>query len=197
MKRCSAVLVLVVLCAGLSFAQVGIGIRGGVNFANLGGADARTDSKSLIGFAAGGYLEISLPMLFTIQPEVFYSMKGSIVEQGNDKATLHLNYLEIPVLVKYSLPIPVVKPSLYAGPAMGILLSSKEKDESAGLPTVETDLKDITTSTDWGLVIGASANIAVITVDVRYTLGLATINKSGQLKVFNRVFSIMVGIPLM
>ncbi len=196
MKNFSAVLVLAVLCAGLSYSQVGIGIKGGVNFANIGGADARTDSKSLTGFAAGGYLEISLPVLFTIQPEVLYSMKGFAVERQYDKHTIHFNYLEIPVLVKYSFPVPVVKPSLYAGPAMGILLSAKEEDEFGGLPTVETDFTDNTTSVDWGLVLGASANIAVITVDIRYTLGLATVEKNIPAKVYNRVWSIMVGIPL-
>ena len=199
MKRFSAVLILVILCAGLSSAQVGIGIKGGVNFANVGGADAAPNSKTLIGFAAGGYLEISLPVLFTIQPEVLYSQKGFIDENflgTNVKVTSHFNYLEIPVLVKFSLPIPVVKPSLYAGPAMGILLSAKAKAEASGQSS-ETDIKDQITSTDWGLVVGASANIAIITVDIRYTLGLATIDKTSTTKAYNRVFSLMVGIPLM
>lgn len=200
MKRFSAVLVLVVLCAGLSFSQVGFGIKGGVNFANTGGVDALAGSKALTGFAAGGYLEFNVPFLFTIQPEVLYSQKGFTAEQnvlGYDvKATGHFNYLEIPVLLKFSLPVPIVKPSLYAGPAMGILLSAKEKAEVTGLATQESDVKDSTASTDWGFVIGASANIAVITVDIRYTMGVATLDKSGQTKVFNRVFSIMVGIPL-
>ncbi len=200
MKRFSAVLILVILCAGLSSAQVGIGIKGGVNFANVGGADAAPNSKTLIGFAAGGYLEISLPVLFTIQPEVLYSQKGFIADENisgtNVKVTGSLNYLEIPVLVKFSLPVPVVKPSLYAGPAMGILLSAKAKAEASGQSS-ETDIKDQITSTDWGLVVGASANIAIITVDIRYTLGLATIDKTSTTKAYNRVFSLMVGIPLM
>jgi hypothetical protein len=200
MKRIICVLALGVLFTAYSFAQIGLGIKGGVNFANVGGADAAPNSKTLTGFAAGGYLEISLPLLFTIQPEILYSQKGFTADENifgtNVKVTGNLNYLEIPVLVKYSFPVPVVKPSLYVGPAMGILLSAKAKAEALGQST-ETDIKDQTTSMDWGLVFGASANIAIITVDVRYTLGLTSLDKNSSSKAYNRVFSIMVGIPLM
>lgn len=199
MKRLVSTLALVFLTASLSQAQVGFGIKGGVNFANVGGADAPPNSKTLTGFAAGGYLEISLPMLFTIQPEVLYSQKGFTADENflgtNVKVTGSLNYLEIPVLLKYSLPVPVVKPSLYAGPAMGILLSAKGKAEAAG-QSQEEDIKSQTANTDFGLVLGASANVAIINVDVRYTLGLTTIDKNGTTKGYNRVWSIMVGIPL-
>ena len=200
MKQAIAVLMLVVLVSGSSQAQVGLGIKGGVNLANIGGTDAPPGSKTLTGFAAGGYVEISLPLLFTIQPEILYSQKGSTYDQSifgtSVKITAKFNYLEIPVLVKYSFPVPVVKPSLYAGPAVGILLSAKAKAEAAG-QSQEEDIKSQTTSTDFGLVVGASAHIAVIAVDVRYTLGLTTIDKTGATKGYNRVISIMVGIPLL
>ncbi|HEY6953385.1 MAG TPA: porin family protein [Bacteroidota bacterium] len=200
MKRLSAALVLVAIFAGLSYSQIGLGIKGGVNFANVSGADAAPNSKTRTGFAAGAYLEISLPMLFTIQPEILYSQKGFVADENffgtPVKVTGKLDYLEIPVLVKYSFPVPVVKPSLYAGPALGILLSAKAKAEANG-QSAETDIKDQTTSTDFGIVFGASANIAIITVDVRYTLGLTSLDKNGSGKAYNRVFGIMVGIPLM
>jgi hypothetical protein len=136
MKRLISVLALGVLISAYSFAQVGLGIKGGLNIANVSGTDVPPGSKTLTGFAAGGYLEISLPLLFTIQPEILYSQKGFTYDENvfgtNVKVTAKLNYLEIPVLVKYSFPVPVVKPSLYAGPAMGILLGAKVKAEAAG-----------------------------------------------------------------
>lgn len=200
MKRIICLLAFCVLFTAYSVAQIGLGIKGGVNFANVGGTDAPPGAKTLTGFAAGGYVEISLPLLFTIQPEILYSQKGTTYDQTvlgtNFKVTAKLNYLEIPVLVKYSFPVPVVKPSLYVGPAMGILLSAKGTVEAGG-QSQEEDIKDQTTSTDWGLVVGASAHIAIITVDVRYTLGLTTIDKAGTTKGYNRVVGIMVGIPLM
>ncbi len=204
MKKAIAVLALIVLFAGTSRAQVGFGLTGGVNFANVGGADVTMSPKNLTGFAAGAYLDISVPFLLSIEPQILYSGKGYIMESSftlfgstySVKGTATLNYLEIPVLLKYSLPVPVVKPSLFVGPTMGILLGAKMKAEVTGQPTTDTDIKSSTTGTDWGIVFGASVNILVVNVNARYTMGLTTIDKSGQSKIYNRVFSIMVGIPL-
>jgi hypothetical protein len=204
MKRLIITFVLSFLFTASSFAQVGFGIKGGVNFATVGGAGVPTTPSSLTGFAGGAYLDIDVPFLFTIQPEVLYSMKGYGLDESlslfgstySAKATVNLNYLEIPVLIKYSFPVPVVKPSVFVGPSMGILLNAKAKVDVTGQPTQNTDIKSSTTSTDWGFVFGASANILVVTVDVRYTLGLTSLDKSGSTKVYNRVWSITAGIPL-
>ncbi len=204
MKQTIAVLALLVLLVGTSRAQVGFGLTGGVNFATVGGTDATPNAKNLTGFAAGAYLDISVPFLISVQPEVLYSVKGYTAEAnfvilGNSytaKGTATLNYLEIPVLVKYSFPVPVLKPTLYAGPAMGILLSAKMKTELTGQPTQETDIKDNTNSPDWGGVVGASVHLLAVNVTARYTFGLTTLDKSGQAKVYNRVWSIMLELPM-
>jgi hypothetical protein len=204
MKQTAAVLALLLLLVASSQAQVGFGVTGGVNFATVGGADVPSSAKSVTGFAGGAYLEFSIPFLFTIQPEVLYSMKGFTAEEtvsilGNNynvKATAHLNYIEVPVLIKYTFPVPVIKPALFVGPSVGILLNAKVKGEVTGFPTQETDIKSSTTSTDFGLVFGASANIAILTVSARYTMGLTTLDKEGSSKTYNRVWSLMVGVGL-
>lgn len=205
MKQAVAALLLVVLLSGLSQAQVGLGVKGGVNFSTVGGADVTTSPSTLTGFVGGAYLDINIPFLLSIQPEVLYSMKGykeeaSLTFLGNTYSmteTVTLSYLEIPVLFKYSLPVPVLKPSLFVGPSVGILLSAKAKTEVTGQPTQDIDIKSSTTSTDFGAVFGASAHVAVVDLDVRYTLGLKTLDKDSQSKVYNRGWSITVGIPLL
>jgi hypothetical protein len=204
MKRLISTLVLVLLVTLSSSAQVGFGIKGGVNVATVGGADVTGTPKTLTGFVGGAYLDFDIPFLVTIQPEVLYSMKGYGIDESvtfsgttySATGTANLNYLEIPVLIKYSFPVPVVKPSVFVGPSMGILLNAKVKVDVTGQPTQETDIKSNTTGTDWGFVFGASANILVVTVDVRYTLGLTSLDKSGSSKVYNHVWSITAGIPL-
>lgn len=204
MKQAIAVFALVVLLAGTSQAQVGFGLTGGVNFSTVGGADAGSNLKSLTGFAGGVYLDLGVPFLISVQPEVLYSMKGFsadevVIVSGtpyNVKTTAHFNYIEVPVLIKYTLPVPVIKPALFAGPSLGILLNAKVKAELAGFPTSETDIKSSTSSTDFGLVFGASAHIAIITVSARYTMGLTTLDKQGTGKAYNRVWSIFLEIPL-
>ncbi len=204
MKQSVGIIALVVMLSASAQAQVGFGITGGVNFANIGGADVTTSPQSLTGFTGGIYLDLDIPFLLSIQPEVLYSMKGykqsgtiTILSTSYSmSATANLNYLEIPVLIKYSFPVPVLKPSLFVGPSMGILLSAKSKVDVTGQPTQESDIKSSTTSTDWGLVVGASANILVVNVSARYTLGLTSLDKQNGLKMYNRVFSLMIGVPL-
>lgn len=152
----------------------------------------------------GGYVTISLPMLFTIQPEILYTTKGNIYEQNLSllgqpvatKQTITNSYIEIPVLVKYSLPVPVINPSLYVGPAVGFLASAKSKFEETGAQTTESDFKSFVTNTDFGLAFGASAHVLVADLDVRYTMGLKSTAKLTPAKIYNRVFSIMAQIPL-
>ncbi len=204
MKQLIAVITLLVLVAGSSQAQVGFGVTGGVNFATVGGADVPSSAKPVTGFAAGIYADISIPMLFSIQPQVLYSRKGFKDQEVlnilgtpyNVTATGKIDYIEIPVLIKYTLPVPVVNPALFAGPSVGILMSAKVNADVAGIGSQEVDIKSTTTNTDFGLVFGASANIAIITVSARYTMGLTTLDKGTSDKVYNRVWSIMVGIPL-
>ena len=204
MKQAIAVLMFVVLVAGSTQAQVGFGITGGVNLANVGGADAVTGSKNLTGFAGGVYLDLGIPFFISVQPEVLYSMKGYKADASftigantvSVNQTVNLNYIEVPVLLKFSFPVPALKPTLFAGPSMGILLSAKAKVDITGQPSQDQDIKSLTTSTDWGVVVGASAHIAVVTVSARYTLGLTTLDKTGGTKAYNRVLSFMLEVPM-
>lgn len=204
MKRLIATLFAVALLASGSAAQIGFGVKGGLNLATAGGTDVSSIVQSRTGFAAGAYLNLSLPFLFTIQPEVLYTTKGFVVEHtyilgiqpSTFKTTYTYSYLEIPVLVKYSLPVPVLSPSVYVGPAVGILMSAKSKYEEPGSPALETDVKSAVSSTDYGLVVGASAHVLVADVEVRYEMGLTSTDGVNKAAIYNRVWSFMIGIPV-
>ena len=67
-----------------------------------------------------------------------YVQKGAIYESSanigaysyDQKTTLTGNYIDIPVLAKFNLPIPLLSPYIEGGVSYGILLSAKEKDET-------------------------------------------------------------------
>lgn len=207
MKQTVAIFILIVLFVGPSHGQVGFGLTGGVNFATVGGADVPSGLNTLTGFVAGAYLEfphISQPLL-SLQPEILYTMKGYIpINQSfsangstfTAKVTASLNYLEIPILIKYKLSTSEVKPPLFVGPTLGILLIGKMKSEATGSATEETDIKSKTRDTDWGIVLGASANVAIVRVNARYTLGESTLEYGDMTKVYNRVLSLMLELPM-
>ena len=98
---------------------------------------------------------------------------------------MSLDYIEIPLLLKLLIPIQgsSINPAIFAGPAVGINTNAKGKVESQGQST-EIDLKDDIKSTDVGLVVGAGIGFPVgkneLGFDLRYILGLTTIDDSAD-----------------
>jgi len=161
-----------VLLAGFFFAgvhaQLAFGIKGGVNISNVAGSDA-SGTSSLVGFNAGAYLTIPVFVQhLSLQPELVYSAQGFKETTGGITTTQHLNYLNIPILFKYS----VAGVFIETGPQAGILMSAKAKalGESA-------DDKNTFYGADWAWVFGAGVKIPMtpISVDVRYNLGMSNI----------------------
>jgi outer membrane protein W len=105
-------------------------------------------------------------------------------------------YIDIPVLLKFSLPVPVVSPYLCAGPVYSTLLSAKTKREGTGYATTDTDVKDQFAKSDFGLVFGAGISLTSLRVDARYNMGLSSLDKAGNLKMYNRVIALYVGLSL-
>jgi len=208
MKRIIITIFAIVVVFTLSSASVSAqgltaGLKAGMNIANIHGDNVEDVWDSKIGICAGGFIACSLSDLFAIQPELLFTMKGAKAEEEvlgeTMKVTMKLNYLEIPVLAKLSIPIPgTVKPSLFVGPSLAIKLSGKGKVEYAG-ESEERDIEDLK-STDFGLVFGGGVDFALgqgkLTVDARYTLGLTTTREpedGEEVDVKNGVISIMVG----
>jgi len=185
MKRLAIVLVL--LFATSVFAQgLAFGVKGGINYATLSGDDV-VDASYKLGFAAGAVAAFDVMDMLVIQGEVLYSMKGA--EYEGDIST-DLTYIEIPVLIKYTIPMEgMIAPNLFIGPSLGILLSAESND---------VDIKDATKTTDFGIVFGAGADFDLgtgkVTVDARYNYGFSSIDDTAaELDVKNGGISVMVG----
>ena len=135
-------------------AQTSLGFIGGLNLANVSiDPDMDVDWKNLNGFAAGGVLDFQLGDAASIQLEPMYLQKGTMAEEGDSKLEYKANYLEVPVLLKYSLGSGEAKPFILAGPSIGYLLDAKLK-ATEGSESMETDIKDVTSSIDFSLNFG-------------------------------------------
>ena len=199
-----AIVLMVTLCSSSVFAGglTGKGVKGGLNFANFHGEDTEgMNLNSKMGFCAGGFITYSINDVLAIQPEVLFTMKGTKWETGVATITYSLNYLEIPVLVRLSMPNQrSVVPSLFVGPYLAIKLSSEAKLESGGV-SEDLDWGEDVKATDFGVVCGGGVDFALgsmkVTVDARYTLGLASMYESdADTDVKNGVISLMVGLSL-
>jgi len=159
-----------VLFAGISLvsakAQIQFGVKAGANLANISKVDG---SKTLVNLNAGVLASIPLAGQLSLQPEVVYSGQGVKGDGGSD----HLNYINVPVLLKYSLPVGVF---FQTGPQIGFLMSAKEKEDGGS----STDIKDLFKSTDFSWALGGGYLIPDVNLgfDVRYNLGLTKLGKS-------------------
>ncbi len=188
MKRLSVMVLVMVL--GLVFTQdlhpKGFGIKSGANFANVYNVEDSIDYKTKTGFIVGGFYRFDLDNHLAIQPEAYFSMKGTKVgyEETYDsygsritetyEYTFKFNYLEIPILLKYKIPTSrKLKPNLFVGPCMAFKLSARltgsykyednyaytgDSGYNSYAAEVDEELDDIKT-TDFGLVMGAGLDI--------------------------------------
>lgn len=195
----------------VSAQSVSIGVKGGLNMSTFGGEDANQafqsgdipglsvdfDPAMRTAFVAGGFVTIQLDDYFALQPELLYVSRG--VRYNDDGSVLgvpftydvklKVNYLEIPVLAKLTIPTgtPAI-PFLYAGPSIGLKVGKATTDGTVTVMGQETDISDEDgdsdsnfKSSDFGVAFGGGLGLklggGMLSFDARYTLGLSTIMK--------------------
>ncbi len=175
----------------------------GLNFSTLNGKDASALGSNLSsknGLYIGGFVNYPLNEMFAIQPELAFTMKGATRSGGGVNETWTYNYIEIPVLVKYYIPISGsenILPDIYAGPSFAFNIAASN-DVTQGNQTLTTDIKDQTKGFDLGLAFGGGVGFKIasslLDFSLRYTLGLNTIDNSGNnLTITNGVFALVAG----
>ena len=160
MKRFFINLVVVTICviivSALGVSQTKLGIRGGLNLANINEDFGGTDTFDFEGstflqtvtqsdrncFNLGGFIEYWFSPKFALQINALYNQKGfalegdvsgTVIEQGNSieitieiDETIKLSYLSFPVLAKAPFGDWDFKPYILAGPEFGFLLSATD-----------------------------------------------------------------------
>jgi hypothetical protein len=184
MKKVILSLAVLVLFSAAKSQDVKFGVKAGLNIANITGSDA-SGAKAIASFHVGGLVNIPVSGGFSVQPELVYSGQGAKEDQDGSTSTVHLNYLNIPVMAKYTFTGGFFAET---GPQLGFLLSAKAKEGG-----VSVDVKDVFKSTDfaWGLGIGYQSESG-FGGGVRYNYGLGKLDKDGNAKVYNGVFQIGV-----
>lgn len=145
--------------------RIKLGPKAGVNIASL----SADNTKSLVGFHVGVFVECMLTEKLALQPEVLYSAQGAAADEGD--AEWKLGYINIPFIVKYNVFKGI---NLDAGPQMGFLVSAEDE---AG-----NDIKDSFESTDFGFNLGLSYSLPMgVMLSGRYTFGLSDVIKDNTL----------------
>ncbi|MFO7652739.1 MAG: porin family protein [Candidatus Krumholzibacteriia bacterium] len=204
---CSVVVVVMLVAAQATAGPLGKGIKAGITYTQVTN-DILGDSDHTMGFAAGFTLNYQLAPGIAVQPEVLYVQQGGkydvlIADQGvpigRAELTWDLDYVQVPVLARVSLPvIGSFLPSIVVGPALAFKVSSEFSRESGDVELETGELEDIG-STDLSLIAGVAFKIgagpAGVTVDARYNLGLSNVyDGDGTAEIKNRGFQVLAGI---
>lgn len=166
--------------------KISKGFKAGVNLAKVVGDDAEYsdvefsgETKYRVGFGFGGFVEFHVTPSFSVQPEFLYVQGGTKYDGtliGTDwKATMKVDYLQIPVLLKYNIPTKgMTTPSIFFGPTVSFPVSKKLELEITGV-SVEMDVENVKSSI-FGVTFGAEVGFAGgFTFEGRFDLGLSKV----------------------
>lgn len=171
-----------------AYAQMAVGIKGGVRWAGLRGDH---DVESGTGIVAGGYVGFGVADQLALQFEVDYGVRSfsglgvgaNVLSSSAPPAEIRMRYLEVPLLLRVGFPQERVLPSVFAGPFVGFLLGCDlrpEGGESRACDDSERTEWFEPRSTDAGIIIGGALDLSLgngsFFVDVRYGLGLLSIH---------------------
>lgn len=162
-------------------AQTKFGLKAGANFATFTGSDAK-DLDMLTSFYGGGFVNLELTDMISIQPEVLYSAQGAKSSEMGVDITSKVNYINVPIMLQLKFG------SIYAevGPQIGFLMSAEAS--SSG---VTIDFKDNTKSTDIGAAIGAGFKFENgLGIGARYSMGFSSIDDVGDSDIKNSVIGL-------
>lgn len=141
-----------ILSSSVLFSQENrsVGLKGGISFSNFwGGSSERlndqvkavvpgADPTTPIWFTVSAFSSHDiLPSLVAIQSELVYTREGRKWKKGDDLFGFEIDYLRLPFLLKFSLPLPL-KPSIYVGPQISFMFRSVFVNAPFALDTVRT-----------------------------------------------------------
>lgn len=153
------------------FAQFSVMPKAGINFSNVAFSNELEQSfidgfnfekKSVTGFIGGAAFQVGLLEGLSVQPELLFIQKGFLLDLGPfGESKFTINYLEVPLLFKYTHDLELLKIFVNLGPSFSLGLGGKVK--------TTTPFGDDEASVKFG---EAPANTTDVYFDNRLDLGL-------------------------
>jgi hypothetical protein len=177
-----------------SQAQLALGIKGGLNFANIDASSVGAAYNSRTGYHGGAFFLVKLSKI-GIQPEILFSKQGSSISTSGQNLNANYDYINIPVILKL---YTVAGINLQVGPQIGFV-SSANQDKITPNGIQNVDIKSLLKSNDFSVALGLGWDAPFgLTFDGRYNLGVSDNNNdpstTGTIK--NQVIQISLGYKL-
>lgn len=187
------------LTAGISTASAQVvgphaswGVLAGANFANFTNADgADTRTGVVVGLSA----DFHLANHFGIEIDGLYSQQGAKENSEGDDLTLHLDYVAVPVLLRYNFPThTTVRPFIVLGPQVGFRVKC-EATAGSDSASCEDFAGQNAKSVDFSGTVGAGLGFRVgkeeLSLQARYNQGFTKVFDNSDSK--NKVISVIAG----
>jgi len=119
--------VVIFFSAGTALAQLSIGLKGGINFANVT-STAGFNNSSRTGYMLGGYIAPRAKGLLGFRSEIMLSRQGYNYKSNTNTGVVNLDYLLLPQLITLNFGKRI---NLHAG-LQGALLLNAGADSTGG-----------------------------------------------------------------
>lgn len=199
MKKLLIIGLLSLFLTPLAHAQ--LGVKGGLNVAELTGRDGESSSYKAF-YHVGVFYQANILGPLSIQPEVQYSLQGGNLKSAFTNYDSKLHYLTVPILAKLTVG-PVF---IEAGPQFGVLLNANQSGDlqvgftEDGMPAYGNQSRPANSEFkrgDFSVVGGVGLRLASgFSLGGRLVAGLNDINDAKNLsgindpKLQNRVFQV-------
>lgn len=179
---------------GFGQAKLEIGLKGGLNLANVNTENAGANYENATGYHAGAYGLIKVANI-GIQPEMLYSTRGTDVTFDGVAGDFKQEYvyLDIPIMLKL---YAVAGLNVQVGPQFGILMSANGSVPNGTGGTTKIS-KDSYKNSDVSAALGVGWDAPFgLNFAARYILGLTDVNDGGGGDSKSRTFQVSLGMRL-
>lgn len=179
------------LSLGANAQSIAIGLKGGLNFANLNGSTASEVYSNRTGYHFGAFTLIKLGKI-GIQPEIVYSKQGSTVTVNAQNFDSNFDYFNIPIIIKL---YTVAGINIQVGPQFGFISGAKYPISSGQGSQSLQDITNQLKGSDVSVAMGLGWDLPFgLSVDGRYNLGVSKANNTSSIPdIKNQVFQLSVG----
>jgi hypothetical protein len=179
------------LSLGANAQSIAIGLKGGLNFANLNGATASEVYSNRTGYHFGAFTLIKFGKI-GIQPEIVYSKQGSTVTVNAQNFDSNFDYFNIPIILKL---YTVAGINIQVGPQFGFISGAKYPISSGQGSQSLQDITNQLKGSDVSVAMGLGWDLPFgLSVDGRYNLGVSKANNTSSIPdIKNQVFQLSIG----
>jgi hypothetical protein len=158
------------------FIHAQIGIKAGLNFANVSKASS-INSSSRSGFHAGLLLAPASKKIISSLTELIFSRQGYDYKTSSNTGNVNLDYIQIGQLMSINITKYV---SLMFGAQTAYLISAQVDSSNNGSST-ENTIMDLYNRIDYGYALGAEVHpVMGLIIGARYNVSLSKVYKDIQ-----------------